>query len=139
MVNRSDSRIERVLLTGLDGFTGRHLAVELRTASYTVQGLTATDGSSVDLLDAAAVLDVVREYQPQAVIHLAAQSFAGHGDIEAIYRTNIVGTRNLLLALASLAQKPQTVLLASTAHVYGNALAHDAVLSEGAALQPSND
>jgi GDP-6-deoxy-D-talose 4-dehydrogenase len=74
---------------------------------------------SVDLCDAAAVKQVVRHIAPQLVIHLAAVSFVAHSDIDAIYRTNIVGTRNLLAALADLPDSPQSVILASSASVYG--------------------
>lgn len=73
----------------------------------------------VSLLDAEAVRENVLKIQPHAVIHLAAIAFVAHGDVEAVYRTNIVGTRNLLAALAELSVPPLS-LLASSAHVYGN-------------------
>jgi nucleoside-diphosphate-sugar epimerase len=47
--------------------------------------------------------------KPDYVVHLAVISFVTHGDVEAIYQTNVVGTRHLLDALATAAHKPQAV------------------------------
>lgn len=126
----------RVLVTGLRGFTGRYVEAELCAAGYKIFGLTSADDTPVDLLDAVGVREAIARIQPQAVIHLAAVSFAAHGDVDAVYRTNIVGTRHLLSALASLPTPPLKSLLASSAHVYGNAQGR---LNESAALAPAND
>lgn len=144
MASPSDDGIKRVLVTGLSGFTGRHVAVELQSAGYAVFGLSKEKGAGgstehVDLLDAAAVKDIVAEIQPHAVIHLAAVAFAAHDDIDAIYRTNIVGTRHLLSALAALKHAPAAVVLASSAHVYGNAAGGASRLNEQSPLRPAND
>jgi nucleoside-diphosphate-sugar epimerase len=133
----------RVLVTGLEGFTGRYVGAELRQAGYEVFGLSCTSDESsdepVDLLDANALAHIVETIRPQAVIHLAAIAFVAHGDVEAIYRTNVIGTRNLLSALTSLPQCPSRVLLASSANVYGNAQGYEGSLDEHAALAPLND
>jgi nucleoside-diphosphate-sugar epimerase len=71
------------------------------------------------------------------VIHLAAVTYVPHGDVAEIYLTNVVGTRNLLDALARQASIPEKVVLASSANVYGNA-AGDA-LDEKTAFSPEND
>lgn len=144
MASHSDAGTKRVLVTGLSGFTGRHVAVELQSAGYAVFGLSrerSAGGSTehVDLLDAAAVKDIVAEIQPHAVIHLAAVAFAAHDDIDAIYRTNIVGTRHLVSALAALKHAPSVVVLASSAHVYGNAVGGASRLNEQSPLRPAND
>jgi len=133
----------RALITGINGFTGRYLVAELRAAGYRVFG-TAHHGEPgdedvhrVDLCDRAALRAVVAEVQPDVVAHLAAISFVAHGDAEAIYRVNIVGTRNLLEALAGLDQRPRAVLLASSANVYGNAPVE--VIDESVPPAPAND
>ena len=110
-----------VLLTGANGFTGRYLATSLREAGHIVFGLEKSGGDSCpeaivcDLGDRTNLIAVVQNLQPDIVIHLAAISFVAFEDVDAIYRTNIVGTRNLLEALAQCAHKPQAVLLASSA------------------------
>lgn len=144
MVARSDTG-HRVLVTGLNGFTGRYLERELRAAGYAVHGLertghTATTDTAchaVDLLDAHAVRAAVEHVQPQAVIHLAAVAFVAHDDVDALYRTNIVGTRNLLAALAALPEAPRSVVLASSANVYGDAKAGS--VDEDTPPRPLND
>lgn len=131
------------LITGLRGFTGRYLATELESAGYRVCG-TVTDGAdtgpgeyAVDLRDAAALRAVLSEIQPDVVVHLAAISFVAHGDAEAIYQTNLVGTRNLLEALSACDTTPESVLLASSANVYGTA--SDDPITESTLPCPAND
>ncbi len=62
----------------------------------------------------------VAEIQPEAVAHLAGVAFVGHGDANAFYEVNLIGTRNLLEALDRHAPDVRSVLLASSANVYGN-------------------
>ena len=139
--SRSDT--PRALVTGLGGFTGDYLAKSLQAAGYRVFGTThgseATGAGMyrVDLCDRAALAKVVADVQPDVVAHLAAVSFVAHGDADAIYRTNVVGSRNLLEALASLANRPRAILLASSANIYGNAAVE--VIDESVEPNPAND
>jgi nucleoside-diphosphate-sugar epimerase len=71
------------------------------------------------------------------VAHLAAIAFVAHGDVEQIYRVNVVGTRNLLEALAASPKKPSAVLLASSANIYGNS--DVGVIGEEVPAAPAND
>jgi GDP-6-deoxy-D-talose 4-dehydrogenase len=106
----------RILLTGADGFTGRHFQHKAHSLGHEVIALKA------DLMDAAAVMAEVQAVLPSHVVHLAAVSAVTHADEEAFYRVNLFGTQNLLKALCSLPIAPSKVLLASSANVYGNAL-----------------
>lgn len=140
--------MSKILVTGADGFTGRYLAAELQRAGYEVHGLVHKPIASgkvagvsalhvADLSDAAGLAAVVNEVQPDKVVHLAAIAFVAHGDIEAIYRTNLVGTRHLLEALAQSKAPLDAVLLASSANVYGNSVG--GVLDENTPPAPAND
>jgi len=104
----------KILLTGADGFTGKHVLAQSSLAGYVVHALKADLTKSDDLK--AEVLEV----KPDVVVHLAAISFVGHADANAFYGVNVLGTTNLLDALAALPVPPRKVLLASSANVYGN-------------------
>lgn len=133
---------KKVLVTGLRGFTGRYVAEALQRAGYIVCELGGGRGGEpapepIDLLDSDSVGRSVASLAPDYVIHLAAVAYVGHGDVEAIYRTNVVGTRNLLVGLAALRRAPGKVVLASSANVYGTATA--GLVDEGAHASPQND
>ena len=117
--------MKKVLVTGIDGFTGKHLANALKLSGFKVVGLSdqSTDADDVfmcDLLDKENLQQVVAKIQPNYVVHLAAISFVGHGNTDDFYRVNVVGTVNLLEALLKLEKKPEKVLVASSANVYGD-------------------
>jgi len=133
----------RALITGLRGFTGYYLAQELTAAGYRVFGTVmpgedvGPDMFAVDLCDRDAVAAMVAEVRPDVVAHLAGIAFVGHANVEAIYRVNVVGTRNLLEALAAGSHRPSSVLLASSANIYGNA--NVPVIDEDVTPAPAND
>lgn len=137
----------RTLVTGAAGFTGRYLTRVLAERGHEVHGVVhhmpdeAIAGVSAvhvaDLVNHSAISQVATQVSPHHVVHLAAIAFVGHDDIEEMYRSNVVGTRQLLDALADLAERPKSILLASSANVYGNARA--GVLEETLPLSPAND
>lgn len=133
---------KRALVTGINGFTGRYVAAELSAAGYRVYGLGSlpsmlADYFQVDLLDVGALSETVAQVKPDVVIHLAAIAFVGHGDANAFYHVNLLGTRNLLQALANCSYSPDAVLIASSANVYGNST--EGRLNESTPANPVND
>lgn len=134
---------KRALITGIKGFTGQYVASELEHHGYEVFGIgslqdgSATNYYAVDLLDAEGLKKCLARIQPHVVVHLAAIAFVAHGNPDAFYQVNLLGTRNLLAALDSLEQRPACVLLASSANVYGNTAAGH--LPEGTPPNPAND
>jgi len=123
--------IRRALVTGIGGFTGRYLQAELAAHGHGVVGLKA------DLTDAAALNTEMQVLRPDWVVHLAGVAFVGHGEPNDFYRVNLLGTRNLLAALAGCGKRPDCVLLASSANVYGNNTA--GMLTEETPPDPAND
>lgn len=118
------------LITGAGGFTGYYLIRELAAKGYEPVGMgrgprpSALPGiryEQVDMLDADRLENVIRALRPSAVFHLAGMSHVTQGTPEAMYRINVVASRNLLAALAAGDAAPDFVLLASTANLYGNA------------------
>lgn len=121
----------RTLVTGLNGFTGRYIQHELEAHGYTVAGLNS------DLTDPDAVSREIAQIQPELVVHLAGIAFVGHGKANAFYEVNLIGTHNLLSALARCVPNVQSILLASSANVYGNSAKE--LLGEDVAPNPTND
>jgi nucleoside-diphosphate-sugar epimerase len=71
------------------------------------------------------------------VVHLAGIAFVAHANVDLIYQVNVMGSRNLLEALAASTHRPSAVLLASSANIYGNA--DVPVIDERQAPAPAND
>jgi nucleoside-diphosphate-sugar epimerase len=123
------------------------MAAELARNGYDVVGLAHREVVEpipgvrsiliCDLADPIAVQRAVDAIQADVVVHLAAIAFVAHGDVEAIYRTNLIGSRNLLEALVRSSKKPRSILLASSANIYGNS--KGGILDENVQPAPAND
>jgi nucleoside-diphosphate-sugar epimerase len=139
--------MSRLLLTGAGGFTGRHLAPRLAAAGHEVHGLAQCLSDEMpkgvhqlhqaNLADPISLANVIAEVKPSFVVHLAAIAFVAHGNVEEMYRTNLIGTRHLLEALATSGRDVSMVLLASSANIYGNA--REGALDEEVPPSPAND
>lgn len=101
------------LVTGAQGFVGRHLLAELGDAAGTLEA---------DVVDFEALADAIRLQEPGAVVHLAAHSsVAATWEAEReVWLVNAVGTVNLLEAVR-VAHPEARVLVVSTCEVYGRA------------------
>lgn len=105
----------RILLTGASGFIGGHVQEAARVQGHAVIPLRA------DLRSPEALKTELASRDPTHVLHLAGIAFVGNADVRAFYEVNLLGTLNLLEALASSSHRPLKVVLASSANVYGNA------------------
>jgi GDP-4-dehydro-6-deoxy-D-mannose reductase len=127
----------RILVTGPDGFVGRHLCAALRTSGHDViepEGPNSPEG--LQLTDAACVLSVVERARPDAVVHLAAASSVAesHRDPAQTFAVNALGTTHLLAAVRKAAPRAR-LLLVSSGEVYGRS-ASNGPTSEDTPLEP---
>lgn len=152
--------MKRVLITGANSFTARHLIPLLATppaGSGAVPGTAAgtAPGSGpeeleisglgfgpgapppipyreVDFRDREAVRGAVGALAPELVFHLAGVSSA---DADLCYAVNLDGTRNLLEACAALPAPPRVLVVSSSA-VYGQTRPEESPVREETPLRP---
>lgn len=158
------ARARTVLITGGAGFIGSNLIMRiLETSDWHVIHLDALTyagnlegwGESFPherhrlvrgcITDAALVRQLLREHQPQAVMHLAAESHVDRSiDGPAVFvRTNVMGTANLLEQtlhywqhLPEVEKRGFRFLHLSTDEVYGSLAPDDAPFSENTSYAP---
>lgn len=111
----------RVLITGINGFVGKHLSSYLKSKGFDVLGLDITKGSDLqgDISDTDFVSDKLGRENFDAVIHLAALADIKKTteDPYNTYRVNCFGTLNLLELCSK--KNVERFLYASSANVYG--------------------
>jgi len=124
----------RALVTGVEGFVGRHLRAHLEACGDDVIGIDRPDGP--DLLDGPALDAFVGDLRPDAVYHLAGWSDVGASWDEplAAFQANADGTLNLLQACVH--AEVGRVLSVSSADVYGKVTPADLPISEDTPLRP---
>lgn len=116
--------MDKVLLTGVEGFTGQYVANELVAKGYQVIGMVYNNARDnqvcCDLTDKDAVITCLKNIKPDYVIHLAALSFVGHSNQKEFYDVNVFGALNILEAAKELKLTFKKVIFASSANIYGN-------------------
>lgn len=149
----------RVLITGIDGFVGSHLAeylsavgnVEIhgtvqradtpaRNIAHLRESITL---HQADITDAAAVAGLLSRLQPERVMHIAGQAFvpASLRDPMETFQTNLLGGLTVLEAArkqrAATGKAPQ-VLIVSSGEVYGASAERESPLTEATPIAPVN-
>ena len=131
----------RALVTGINGFAGRHLRLELEKRGHEVWGIdtyeAGTGITAADILDAGKIKNIIKELSPEVVIHLAAISSVDHKDPSAVYNVNFNGTLNLLSACVG-ARVLSKFLFVSSSQAYGNVDADKLPIDESFPLDPVN-
>lgn len=118
---------QRVVISGATGLVGSQLSAFLRTGGHRVEGLsrgtcTPCDGD-IRWDPARGEIEAAKLEGADVVVHLAGQSIAGLWTARrrrAIRDSRVRGTQLLCQTLASLSQKPHTLISASAIGYYGD-------------------
>jgi GDP-4-dehydro-6-deoxy-D-mannose reductase len=120
--------MSRILVTGIEGFAGGHLARHLVSSGHTVFGLHWADAPAGlpgelhkgDVCDFDATRALIETTKPEGIIHLAGISSVALSESYqmATYKVNALGTLRLLEAVRQLQLKCRVILI-SSADVYG--------------------
>lgn len=140
----------RVLITGITGFAGSHLAERLVASGDEVHGIAHEPPPhaylagiadrvrihQADILDPDAVHAAVEAAAPSLIYHLAGQAVPtlASADPLAAIRVNVIGTSNVTAALAS--APGAHLVAASSADVYG--IPERSPAGEDEPLRPTN-
>lgn len=122
---KPDSHFNKVLITGINGFTGVYLEQYLIKQGFDVFGTVINTPQhnhhfQCDITKKSQVDAVIAKIKPDYIIHIAAISFVGESNASLIYDVNVLGSENILKALVEQDINPKKVILASSATVYGN-------------------
>jgi GDP-4-dehydro-6-deoxy-D-mannose reductase len=123
----------KALVTGSDGFVGRHLVRFLEDEGDDVVGVDRVD---VDITQADEVDALIARVRPEVVYHLAGDSDVGgswQNPVET-FRANAEGTLNVLTA--SMNGGVERVVAVSSADIYGRVTEEELPLREDAPLRP---
>jgi GDP-4-dehydro-6-deoxy-D-mannose reductase len=139
----------RVLITGINGFTGRYLADYLNQQGYEVWGLDRSERKEnnysninfylADICEQQELQAILEECQPESIYHLAAQSSVGLSWQQPAPTMNI----NLegcitLLETARLVCSDCRVLLAGSGEEYGPVSSDNLPINEYCETNPQN-
>ena len=133
---------QRVLVTGGEGFVGRHVVAAGRLRGAEVFALSRIPGESegvtavrCDMADVGNVREIVRRIRPQGIIHLAAGGVGyATGSVSELLAINTLGLAGLLEAAAAL-KPPPAVVIAGSGFEYAQA---DRPIREGDRLGPTS-
>jgi len=143
----------RALITGISGFSGRHLSAYLLEKGYEVAGIDnagmdlpneiiKSDNIEIfigDLRDESILSDALNSFKPDILFHLAAQSsvkISFENPLET-FSDNLIGTLILLETISKLDMEVKTLVISSS-EVYGQLDPSECPVSEDSPLRPIN-
>ena len=143
--------MSRILVTGGNGFVGRHLVAALAARERNCHIIVGTiDGHApsvdnkirsltLDVTNAGQVHSVIEAVRPTHLVHLAAIAAVSSAqrNVRQTWTVNLDGTLNVVLALAE-ALPDCRLLYCSSAEVYGASFRTGRPLDESAPLDPVN-
>src|SRR3989338_8077959 len=116
---------KKCLVTGSNGFIGRHLVDRLHKEEAIVYSLNRTSSRVktyqqyiVDIRDSLAIHKVIQEIKPEYIFHFAGSTLRESPEQTHLIDINAFGTKNVLNALSSI--KYNLLIYPSTSSVYNN-------------------
>jgi len=152
-------QINKVLITGIAGFVGSHLAdyILAKFPNIQVLGLVRwwepqenikhiSDKIKLyygDLVDMSSLETILRENKPDVIFHLAAQSYVDFSFLAPIatLETNIIGTANLLETIKKLkfsSDYDPIIQIASSSECYGQVKENETPIKENNPFRPAS-
>lgn len=124
----------KILVTGLSGFVGQQLQQHPQIATWHL-----LDNNRLELLDPASLTEMLQKDRPDAVIHLAGQTFVPEAfrAPQQTFEVNLLGTLNLLQALKQ-SGFCGSFLYVSSGDVYGQVNEEDLPIRETLLPRPRN-
>ena len=145
---------KRILITGISGFAGRHLAEQLLDLGCEVHGTIRRHAvpmheniehlrgkihlHEADITSAERILGIFEEVEPNAVFHLAAESFVPTSFREPVRvsHNNIVGTINVFEAARRFNNGLDSLQVACSSEQYGLVDPHEVPVIENLKKNP---
>lgn len=136
------SASKKVLIIGIESFTGKHLSRFLEVAGYEIFGTSFLEGDNkqifqCNITDKENISSIIKHLLPEYIINLAGISFVAHANKELFYSVNVLAVENILESILEIKNyQPKKVILVSSATIYGNQTSD--VLDESMIPNPLN-
>jgi len=133
--------VKKILITGIEGFVGTHLAEYLHKQKYKIFGIHYAKPVKrigklyrCDIRDYPKLFQVIKEVKPEVIFHLAAQSSVSQGEKNILdtFSINVQGTLNILESVRQIGTKARIIYI-SSCEIYGQS---DSKLTEISLARP---
>lgn len=136
--------MNKVFITGISGFTGKHLFKLLNSKNYKVFGIYYKSNFfksnpkifQCNINDSKKLSNIIANVKPDIIYHLAGVTYiCDPSDFEIFYKLFIIGTINLLEIVKSLEIDP-IILIPGSATEYGLVSNSTDLINENCSLHP---
>lgn len=150
--SKSQGSAQRVLITGISGFAGSHLADLLVAENYQVTGIVRKSQNpniahlekkilliQADISRKDEVTKILKETKPDVIFHLAAYSVPrlSFNAVWETFEANVKPETNILKSIVEIGIKPKLIIVGSSEE-YGLVSKNMLPISEGTTLSPSS-
>ena len=122
--------MNKVLITGVNGFLGKHLFNYFSELGIEVYGTLFSNATKsvdnrlygLDITKQSSCRELINHIQPHIIVHLAGMASSQNDNVIETYAVNAVGTNNLLLAvskeISANGYDPSSIVIPSSSFVY---------------------